>query len=183
MTEHPSYAARAAYDGSISVDRESAVTALFTAHHTRLVIVAQMLVDDVGTAEDVVQDAFAALYRRWPYLRDKGAAIGYVQASVVNGARSHLRRRRGLRFEPVDDAADPATPAADEQVLRDEAQRALAAGLAALPLRQRQVVVLRYYLDQSEAEIASTLSISRGSVKKHASRALTALALRLEGQR
>ena len=182
MTEHRSYVARAASDGSVAVDRDSAVTALFRAHHTRLVILAQMLVDDVGTAEDVVQDAFAALYRRWPFLRDKGAAIGYVQASVVNGARSHLRRRRGLWFEPVEDAADPA-PTADEQLLHSEAQRALAAGLAALPMRQRQVVVLRYYLDQSEIEIASTLSISRGSVKKHASRALIALASRLEDQR
>jgi len=183
MTHHPSYAARAAYDGTGAVDRDSAVTALFTAHHRRLVVLAQMLVDDAGTAEDVVQDAFAALYRRWPFLRDKGAAIGYVQSSVVNGARSHLRRRRGVRFEPVDNAANPAAPAADEQVLQGEAQRALAAGLAALPMRQRQVVVLRYYLDQSEAEIASTLSISRGSVKKHASRALVALASLLEGQR
>ena len=65
-------------------------------------------------------------------------------------------------------------------LLKDETQRELAAGLAELTSRQRQVVILRYYLDQSEAEIAATLSISKGSVKKHASRALATLGTRLK---
>ena len=72
---------------------------------------------------------------------------------------------------------------ADEAVLRNDTQRALAASLARLPVRQRQVVVLRYYLDQSESDIAATLSISKGSVKKHASRALAALGLLLDDER
>lgn len=164
-------------------DRDSVVSMLFAMHHARLVALAQMLVGDRATAEDVVQDAFASLYRRWSWLRDKGAAIGYVQTAVVNGARSQLRKRRDVGFAPIELSFDQQAPAADDALLRDEVHVALVAGLGELPIRQRQVVVLRYYLDQSEAEIASTLSISKGSVKKHASRALATLAARLDGQR
>lgn len=163
-----------------TLDRDAAVTELFLAHHARLVIVAQMIIGDVATAEDVVQDAFASLYRRWPWLREKGAAIGYVHSSVVNGARSGLRQRRRMPTTQLVDAAMSPAPAADDDALRHDAQRALTEELAALPIRQRQVIVLRYYLDQSEAEIAATLSISKGSVKKHAARALATLGTRLE---
>ena len=162
------------------LDRDAAVTELFLAHHARLVIVAQMIVGDLATAEDVVQDAFAALYRRWPWIREKGAAIGYVHSSVANGARSRLRQRRRMRTTELDDLAGDLAPPAEDTALRHDAQRALEAGLAELPVRQRQVIVLRYYLDQSEAEIAATLSISKGSVKKHASRALATLGTRLK---
>ena len=161
------------------VDRDVAVTELFLTHHARLVIVAQMITGDLATAEDVVQDAFASLYRRWPWLREKGAAIGYVHSSVVNGARSGLRQRRRLPTTQLVDTAMSPAPAADNAALRHDTQRALAEELAALPIRQRQVVVLRYYLDQTEAEIAATLSISKGAVKKHASRALATLGTRL----
>ena len=164
-------------------DRTTAVSALFEAHHARLVMVAQMILGDWAAAEDVVQDAFASLYRRWPWLRDKGAAVGYLQASVTNGARSRLRRLRTGRELVRDRTHATYADAADEAVLNDDLQRELAAGLARLPVRQRQVVVLRYYLDQSESEIAATLSISKGSVKKHASRALAALGDLLEENR
>jgi RNA polymerase sigma-70 factor (sigma-E family) len=170
-------------DAGPSVDRDTAVSELFLAHHARLVVFARMIVGDVGTAEDVVQDAFAALYRRWPWLRDKGAAASYLQAAVANGARSKLRRRRRAPETVLDEADEPTTDAADEAVVSNDTNRALAACLAELPVRQRQVVVLRYYLDQSEAEIAETLSISKGSVKKHASRALATLGARLEAVR
>ena len=181
MTNQSSYVAMT-YDAP-AADRDTAVSELFLAQHARLVTLAQMLVGDLATAEDVVQDAFASLYRRWSWLRDKGAAGGYVQAAVVNGARTHLRRRRHLSYVPVDEGVGIETDAADADLLRKESHRALIAGLAQLPVRQREVVVLRYYLDQSEQEIAATLSISRGSVKKHASRSLAALGARLEGQR
>lgn len=161
-----------------SLDRDRAVAALFSAHHSRLVGLARLLVDDLQTAEDVVQDAFTSLYRRWPWLRDRNSALAYLQASVANGARSNLRRRRTARSVQLDQP--DLMPSAEATVVQGEDRRSLIAGLARLPLRQRQVLVLRYYLDQSEAEIAETLSISRGSVKKHASRALEALTLRLE---
>ena len=84
-------------DLSTTGDRNTAVSALFVAHHARLVMSAHMILGDWAAAEDVVQDAFASLYRRWPWLRDKGAAIGYLHASVTNGSRSRLRRLRTVR--------------------------------------------------------------------------------------
>jgi RNA polymerase sigma-70 factor (sigma-E family) len=158
-------------------ERDAAVTVLFVAHHRRLVGLARLLVDDLPTAEDVVQEAFTSLYRRWPWIRDKSAAVSYLQASVANGARSNLRRRRTARTTELE--APVALPSAESTVVDAEDSRALVAALAGLPVRQRQVLVLRYYLDQSEAEIAATLAISRGAVKQHASRALAALTLQL----
>ena len=162
-------------------DREAAVSALYVAHHGSLVGLARLLVDDLATAEDVVQDAFAALYRRWPFLRDRDAAYGYLRRSVVNGANSHLRRLRTFRSAVSERIATAPSP--ETNVLADEQQAALWAGLRALPRRQRQVLVLRYYLELSEAEIATTLGISRGSVKQHASRGLDALTGRMEAVR
>ena len=132
--------------------RSDAGATLFRTHHRRLVGLASLLCDDQATAEDVVQEAFAGLYRRWWQLRDPHNAVAYLNRAVVNGGRDHLRRGR-----------------------RAESDR-LWQAIRSLPRRQRQVLVLRYYLDQSEAEIADTLAISRGSVKQHASRGLAALA-------
>ena len=173
-----------AYDSDGRVRRSGrteVVAELFRAHYRRLVGLAVLLVDDRSTAEDVVQDAFAGLYRRWPHLRDHHAAVAYLNRAVANGGREHLRRGRfasaGLRrMTPVSEELASAESAA---VADDEASR-LWQGIRALPRRQRQVLVLRYYLDQSEAEIARTLSISPGSVKQHASRGLAALTARLE---
>jgi RNA polymerase sigma-70 factor (sigma-E family) len=169
-------------ESSAAQDRDTAVSALFVAHQARLVVLAHMIIGDWAAAEDVVQDAFAALYRRWPWLRDKGAAVGYLQSSVANGSRSRLRRLRTMRASGLERNVDLVADPADAALLRSDEQRTLAAALAQLPVRQRQVIVLRYYLDQSEAEIAGTLSISKGSVKKHASRALAALGSCLEAQ-
>jgi RNA polymerase sigma-70 factor (sigma-E family) len=166
---------------TLARDRDAAITALFTVHHARLVALAKLLVDDMATAEDVVQDAFAALHRRWPWIQDKAAALQYLHASVVNGARSSLRRRRvvrSVRLEPP-----PPVPSPESSFVASEDGHALQVALARLPLRQRQVVVLRYYLDWSEKEIADALSISRGSVKQHTSRAMTALSTQLEAVR
>jgi RNA polymerase sigma-70 factor (sigma-E family) len=160
------------------VDRDTAVVALFAAHHRRLVGLARLLVDDLPTAEDVVQEAFTALYHRWSRLRDPQSAASYLQSSVLNGARSSLRRRRTVRnvvFEkPVP------LPSAEQTAVGHETHRELIKSIGLLPGRQREVLVLRYYLDLSEFEIAAALSISRGSVKKHASRALSTLSSRLE---
>ena len=154
-------------------DRDAAISALFVAHHRRLVGLARLLVDDQQSAEDAVQDAFTSLYRRWPWIRDKSSALQYLQSSVINAARSNLRRRKTARTTMLDPA--PPLPSAEAAAVAEEDRRELLAALAGLPQRQRQVLVLRYYLDQSEAEIASTLSISKGSVKQHASRALARL--------
>jgi RNA polymerase sigma-70 factor (sigma-E family) len=152
---------------------------LFRVHHRRLVGLARLLVHDVATAEDVVQDAYSGLYRRWRWLRDKESAVAYLDRAVVNAARSQLRRRRvrdGVRLVPQPSAAD----SAETSALRTEEHRRVLAALAALPTRQREVLVLRYFLEKTETEIAELLGVSRGSVKQHARRGLAALARHLE---
>lgn len=153
-------------------------------HHCRLYYVrmALLLVDDHPTAEDVVQDAFTAMFRR------HGATLtaladpeAYLRTSVVNGARSVLRRRRTSRAYVPERPAH--VPPADEDVLLREEHREVLAALRSLTRRQREVLVLRYWSHLSEAEIAETLGLSRGAVKSTASRALTALAGKLEATR
>ncbi|MCA1223077.1 SigE family RNA polymerase sigma factor [Streptomyces sp. 8L] len=162
------------------MDTDPGIDALY--HHRRLPLVrlAVLLVDDLPTAEDVVQDAFAALYRR------HGARLGhlddpeaYVRRSVVNGARSVLRRRRTVRAY-VPERAGHVPPPEEDVLLREEHREVLGA-LRALTRRQREVLVLRYWSDLTEAQIAQTLGVSRGTVKSTASRALDALARRMEG--
>jgi RNA polymerase sigma-70 factor (sigma-E family) len=164
-----------------SGDRAAAVSELFVAHHRRLVGLAALLVDDRGGAEEVVQEAFLNLHRQWRRLRDPAAAVAYLNTCVVNGSRGTLRRRRRLALLTPRMAASPAVAVSAEQqiVTRDELRR-VRGEIGQLPRRQREVLVLRYYLDQSEAEIADTLGISRGSVKTHASRGLATLAQRLK---
>ena len=146
---------------------------LYTAHRLSLVRLALLLVDDVASAEDVVHDVFAALASRRDGLRDRSAALGYLRTAVVNRSRSALRRRRTARAyaPPLD--LEPESP--DSLAVLAEEHREVLAALGGLAPRQREVVVLRYWSDLSEAEIATTLGISRGTVKSTASRALSAL--------
>jgi len=150
-------------------------------HHRRLDLVrlAVLLVDDVPTAEDVVQEAFAALYRRHGSGLDSIAdPEAYVRRSVVNASRSVLRRRRTMRAY-IPPRVLPAPPPEEEVFLKEEHQEVLRA-LRLLTVRQREVLVLRYWSNMSEADIAATLGLSRGAVKSTASRALAALARKLE---
>ena len=148
-------------------------------HYRSLVRLASLLVDDVGTCEELVQEAFVQVWRRGPGLRVDDRLAAYLRSAVLNGARSHLRRRLVARRH----LAAVATPAVSEdQVASGDEHRVLSA-LRSLPARQREVLVLRYYLDLSEAEIARTLGVSAGSVKTHAHRGLQALAQRLEDLR
>ncbi|MEU9235734.1 RNA polymerase sigma factor [Streptomyces subrutilus] len=157
------------------------VTALYHAHRLRMVRLAVLLVDDLATAEDVVQDAFTALYRRHgEHITEVDNALGYLRTAVVNTSRSVLRRRRTARAWTPPAPAD--VPSAEAHVVLDEAHREVLAALGRLTPRRRQVLVLRYWADLSEAEIASTLGISRGAVKSNASRALDALERILEGR-
>lgn len=156
------------------------IAELYAAHRLSLVRLAILLVDDLASAEDVVQDAFASLARRRGALEDPSKALGYLRVSVVNNARSALRRRRTARAYVAPRELDPVTPE-DRTVLAEE-HREVVSALQALPARQREVVVLRYWSGFSEAEIASTLDISRGTVKSTASRALAALERALDRQ-
>ena len=169
---------RGALVDALPAARDDAVTALFHAHWSALVRLSRLLVDDVETAEDVVQEAFAQLHRRWGSLKDADRALFYLRAAVANGSRNQLRSRRvrRLHHEPTSPPVDSAESVA---VDRDE-HRAVIRHLRGLPWRQRQVLVLRYYLDLSEAQIAETLGISTGAVKSHASRGVAALARLME---
>ncbi|GEB51956.1 MULTISPECIES: RNA polymerase sigma factor [Streptomyces] len=152
---------------------------LYRARRLDMVRMAVFLVDDRHTAEDVVQDAFAAVFRRYgTALDDLHDAAAYLRTAVVNAARSVLRRRRTSRTYTPPHEADQAP--VDEAVLLAEEHREVLAALGRLTSRQREVLVLRYWSELSEAEIADTLGLSRGTVKSTASRALDALEKVLE---
>lgn len=162
----------------LPAERDASITTLFVSYHRQLVGFALLLVDDLETAEDIVQDAFMSLHRRWSWVRDPQAAYEYLRTCVLNGGRSQLRRRRVRTRVPAD---PPMTvQSAEASAVEHSEQDAVMRELARLSPRQRQVLVLRYYLDQSEAEIARTLSISAGSVKQHAARGIATLTSRLE---
>ncbi len=154
----------------VTLDADTAVEQLYAAHWRRLVRLAVLLLRDQGAAEEVVQDAFVAMHGRWRSLRDPDKALAYLRQTVVNRSRSALRHRgvveRHLARQSAAALADPA----DAPALAGDRRSAVLDALRALPTRQREVLALRYYLELSEAEIADTLGISRGSVKAHASR-------------
>jgi RNA polymerase sigma-70 factor (sigma-E family) len=146
------------------------VAALYAEHALGLVRLAVLLVGDRASAEDVVQDAFLGLYRRWDRLPDTSAPLAYVRVSVLNGCRTALRRRSRSRLATV--FSEQPAESAEALALLSEEQRTVAGALRQLPERQREALVLRYYLDLSEAEIATAMGISRGTVKSATSRAL-----------
>jgi RNA polymerase sigma-70 factor (sigma-E family) len=160
------------------ISARGAVSALFSVHHRRLVGLASLLVDDHGTAEEIVQDAFESLYKRWASLRDPSAAVAYLDRAVVYGARSWVRRRVTARTYVLPEAG--ASPSAESEGVDLRRNDELADAIRALPQRQREVVVLRYYLDLSEEQIAAWLGVSTGSVKRHAFRATAHLHKRME---
>jgi RNA polymerase sigma-70 factor (sigma-E family) len=156
---------------------------LYRQHRLRLLRIAVLLVDDRASAEDVVQDAFAAVHRRGGLqLRNPDAALGYLQTSVVNAARSALRRRRVARKYLHHSLTADEPPADTELMLAAEHQEVLRA-LRRLPDRQREVLTLRYWSDLSEAQIAAALGISSGAVKSAASRGMHRLTELLGGTR
>jgi RNA polymerase sigma-70 factor (sigma-E family) len=154
------------------------ISELYHAHRLSLVRLAILLVDDQASAEDVVQDAFAGLYQRWGRLNDVDKALGYLRTAVVNNARSVLRRRQTARRYIV--PHQPNAGSAESVAILAAEHREVLDAVARLAPRQREVVVLRYWSEMSEAEIADTLGISRGTVKSTASRAMDALEKLLE---
>ncbi len=150
----------------------SSVTALYEVHALGLIRLAVVMLGDRPTAEDVVQEAFCGLYRRWSALSDPAKALSYLRSSVINGCRSTLRRRNRRLAGP---AWDPAGESAESAVLVSEEHRQVLAAIRRLPSRQREALVLRFYLDLGEEEIAASMRISRGTVKSTISRGLAAL--------
>ncbi|MFC4906541.1 MULTISPECIES: SigE family RNA polymerase sigma factor [Actinomadura] len=161
--------------GAVAVawDADQAVTALYSANYRSLVRLAAMLVRDAGTAEEVVQDAFVAMHGGWRRLRDPDKALSYLRQAVVNRSRSVLRHRAVVeKYAPK---GLPDAPSAEAGAIGELERSAVVDALHRLPARQREALVLRYYADLSEAEIAATMGISKGAVKSHTARGMAAL--------
>jgi RNA polymerase sigma-70 factor (sigma-E family) len=159
-------------------DADESVTHLYAAYYRSLVRLAALLLRDIAEAEDVVQDAFVAMHDKWGRLREPEKALAYLRQVVVNKSRSVLRHRSVMERHQPDPVRD--ADAAEGGALAGETSSEVIVALRRLPQRQREVLVLRYYLDLSEAQIAHTLGVSRGAVKSHASRGMSALRLALE---
>jgi RNA polymerase sigma-70 factor (sigma-E family) len=154
----------------------------YVVHRAGLVKLAAFIVGDRATGEDVVQDVFTRLHQRWDMIADPDDPLPYLRTAVVNGCRSAIRRRgRALRHAVHDSPSPPLST--EESVLLSEDRQQVLAALAGLSRRRREVLVLRFYVGLSEAEIAATLGISAGTVKSTAARGLAALARALRETR
>jgi RNA polymerase sigma factor (sigma-70 family) len=170
----------------------TAVTALYQQHAVGLVRLAIIMLGDRAAAEDVVQDAFFGLYRNWGRLGDPALALVYTRSAVLNRCRNALRdqaRRshrdyaaavgtslKGTQASPGQPSGRwAAVQSAESAVLLTEDSRRMLAAIRKLPDRQREAIVLRFYLDMSEEEAASAMGVSRGTVKSTTSRGVAAL--------
>ena len=160
----------------VPIDADSELEQLHDEHYVRLVRLAVLLLGDVGRAEEVVQDAFVAVYQLLRRGKDLDNAPAYLRQTVVNRSRSSLRHLKVVaRHSSPTSSLDLTSPGADHDLLRGVRRQAVIDALQELPRRQREVLALRYYVDLSEREIAETLGISAGAVKSHASRGAAAL--------
>lgn len=152
-------------------DKDGDFSAYMTARQHALLRTAYLLTGDRASAEDLLQTAFAKLYLSWDRVREREALDGYVRRIMVN-ERNSLWRRAWKRREHSTDIV-PEAVVTDEY---DDGQRGeMWRFVQTLPPRQRAVIVLRYYEQLSEAEIADMLGVSTGTVKSQASRALAGL--------
>jgi RNA polymerase sigma-70 factor (sigma-E family) len=162
-------------------DAELAIATMYSTEYRSLVRISVVLVGDVGTAEEVVQECFIAMYAAWRRLKNVDKAVNYLRRSVVNRSRSVLRRR--IVAEKHVPKHEPDMPSAEQGAITQLERTAVIAALRSLPVRQREAIMLRYYLDLSEEEVASAMRISRGAVKSHTARAKAALRAVLEPER
>jgi RNA polymerase sigma-70 factor (sigma-E family) len=157
-------------------DAAVAIESLFHAHYPRLVYAAFSLTGDWDLAEQLAQEAYLRLWRRWRWICDPQAAPMYLQRTVLNLSRESIRRRvierRALKARSME--PPPAAPPDSAELL--ELRRAI----AALPARKRECVVLRYLLGKSEAQAADLLGISVGTVKSQTHKGLRQLRERLD---
>jgi len=167
----PGKATRTTQAGCWAADQS--LTEIYSTEYDSLVRMAASLVSDIDTAEDVVQDSIVAMHGAWPQLRDNDKVLAYVRQSVMNRARSVIRRRMVVDRHPP--KPEPDAPSAEYSALIELERSAVISALQLLPQRQREVLVLRFYLGLREGQIAATMGISRGTVKAHIRRAMAAL--------
>jgi RNA polymerase sigma-70 factor (sigma-E family) len=156
-----------------------ALARLHRDHYSSLVRLATLVVGDRGVAEQVTQDAFVKLQLRWGGLRRLDRAPAYLRSAVLNAARSHLRRRKVSDRYDARRTAPVAAATPESAALGQAEQQRVMAALRRLPERQREAVVLRFYVDLPEADIAAAMGVSAGSVKTHLHRGLASLAQHL----
>jgi RNA polymerase sigma-70 factor (sigma-E family) len=149
------------------------VAALYRIHYRSLVRLATLLVGDIGTAEEIVQDSFIAAHAAWRRLRGSDRALSYLRQSVVNRSRSAPRRR--MTGEGIAPQLMPGVPGAEQAETGQLESSRLVLALLTLPPRQREALVLDYYAGLSEDQIASAMGISRGAVKGHTTQAVASL--------
>lgn len=167
-----------AEDGMAAGTTVDHLTETYRAHYRSLLGLAALLLDDTASCEDVVQEAFIRVHSARNRVRDPEKTLAYLRQTVVNLSRSALRRRiLGLKLlsKPMPDMAS-AEEGAYDQLERD----ALIKAMRGLQRRQREVLVLRYFADMTEAQVAETLGISLGSVKAYGSRGIAALRVAME---
>jgi RNA polymerase sigma-70 factor (sigma-E family) len=151
---------------------EAGVTTLYQEHALRMTRLAYLMLGDRAAAEDVVQEAFCGLFRHWPRLTGSAGALPYLRASVLNGCRSQLRRRAR---PPAQLAQQRPAVSAETAVLASEERVAVLQALRQLPGRQREAVLLRYYLDLSAEETAAVMGVGPSTVRSATCRALGTL--------
>lgn len=145
-------------------DADRALTAIYGGHYRSLVRLAVLLGHDVATAEAVVQDSFVAMHTAWPRLRDSDKALAYLRQSVVNRSRSMPQH------QPV-----PGMTGVEQGTPSPLENPAVVSALGSLSARQREALVLRYYGELSEAQVASAMGVSEGAVERHVAGAIAAL--------
>jgi RNA polymerase sigma-70 factor (sigma-E family) len=158
-------------------DSAAAVGALYQSHAVGLIRLAYLMLGDRPSAEDAVQDAFCGLYRHWDRLADPDRALAYVRTAVLNGCRSALRRRTLVRRL---NTYQPPGASAEATALGNEERHEVLQAVRRLPDRQREALVLRFYLDLPEREIARIMGLRPGSVRSATHRALKTLGQSLE---
>jgi RNA polymerase sigma factor (sigma-70 family) len=155
-------------------DADQAITAIYSTEYRSLVWLAAALVGDVGIAEEVVQDSFVAMYGAWSRLRDRDKALAYLRRRVIHRSRSALRQ--GIVAGGNAPKLKPGImPSAEQGAITQPEPSALISAMHTLSPRQREALMLRFYLDLSERQTASAMSISPGAANHHTARAKAAL--------
>jgi RNA polymerase sigma-70 factor (sigma-E family) len=158
-----------------------AISSMYNSQYRPLVRMSAMLLGDIGTAEEVVQESFIAVHAAWRRLRDIDKAVPYLRRSVLNRSRSILRHRMVVgRHAP---AREPDMPSAEQGAITQLERSAVIEALRSLPARQREALVLKFYLELTEEEVAAVMKISTGAVKSHTARGKAALRTVLGPQR
>ena len=162
-------------------EADLAIASMYDAQYRPLVRMSATLLGDIGAAEEVVQESFIAVHAAWRRLRDIDKAVPYLRRSVLNRSRSILRHRMVVdRHMPAREAD---MPSAEQGAITQLERSAVIEALRSLPARQREALVLKFYLELTEEEVAAAMKISTGAVKSHTSRGKAALRTALEPER